>query len=57
MKQYKGEDAWIVVSDDDFIEETEGAGHWAKGTAWDTLAMNGCIFTPFCEYKVIKEVA
>ena len=55
MKQYKGEDAWMEVSNDKFIEETEGRGHWLKGTAWDTLAVNGYIFTPFCEYKVIKE--
>lgn len=52
FKQYKGEDVWVEVSDEKFIEETEGKGYWNKHTAWDTLAINGGLATPFCLYKV-----
>ena len=59
LKQYKGEDDWVEISNDKFIEETEGKGYWEKNTAWDTLAMNDGLFTPYCEYKteIVEEIA
>ena len=42
------------VSIERFLELTEGRGHYAKGTALETLKTGGTIRTPFSYFNIKK---
>ena len=47
-------DAWEKISEENFINRTEWAGYWKKGTALQALKDAGQIRTPWAIYRIEK---
>jgi hypothetical protein len=49
-------DVWEEITEGEFLNRTEWAGYWKKGTALATLKEAGKIQTPWAWFRMKKEV-
>lgn len=54
LQQYKSGEPKTPITEDVFLDRTEGNGWWAKGTALQTLKDAGTICTPWAYYTIEK---